>query len=154
MRTSTTEEAIQTLNISRETEIAAPIQVAFEALLEELGPASTVPGGVPMPMILEPWPGGRWYRDLGNNTGHHWGHVQVFKPPMLLEVCGPLFMSYPATSHLQYRLTAEGKGTRLQLTHRAFGLITDEHRKGVVEGWKYRLSRIREIAEGRNNERR
>jgi hypothetical protein len=135
-------------------EIAAPIDVAFAALLEELGPASAMPGGEPLPMILEPWPGGRWYRDLGNNSGHHWGHVQVFKPPTLVEICGPLFMSYPATSHLQYRLTAEGKGTRLKLTHRALGLITDEHRKGVVEGWTYKLNRVREIAERRSHERR
>jgi uncharacterized protein YndB with AHSA1/START domain len=154
MRTSTTEEAIQTLNISKEVEIAAPIDVAFEALLEELGPASAMPGGEPLPMILEAWPGGRWYRDLGKNTGHYWGHVQVIKPPTLLEICGPLFMSYPATSHLEYRLTAEGRGTRLKLTHRALGLITEEHRKGVVEGWNYKLNKVREIADRRNNARR
>jgi hypothetical protein len=154
MRPSTTEEAIQTLNISKEVEIAAPIDVAFDALLEELGPASAMPGGEPLPMILEAWPGGRWYRDLGKNSGHYWGHVQVIKPPTLLEICGPLFMSYPATSHLQYRLTAEGRGTRLKLTHRALGLITDEHRKGVVEGWNYKLNRVREIAEHQNKERR
>ena len=41
-------------------------------------------------MKIEPWPGGRWYRDLGNNAGHLWGHVQVIKPPTLLEICGPL----------------------------------------------------------------
>ena len=26
----------------------------------------------PIPMILEAWPGGRWYRDLGDNNGHFW----------------------------------------------------------------------------------
>ena len=102
-----------------------------------------------MPMVLEAWPGGRWYRDLGNNSGHYWGHVQVIKPPTLLEICGPLFMSYPAVSHLQYRLTAEGAATRLQLTHRALGMITDEHRKGVVMGWSYCLERLRDLAERR-----
>jgi hypothetical protein len=150
MQPTTAEEAIHTLNISKEVEIAAPTNIAFLALLEELGPASEMPGGAPFPMILESWPGGRWYRDLGDNTGHYWGHVQVIKPPTLLEICGPLFMSYPAMSHLQYRLTAEGGGTRLKLAHRALGLITDQHRKGVVEGWSYRLNRVRDIAERRN----
>ena len=46
-----------------------------------------------MPMILETKPGGRWYRDLGGDNGHHWGFVQSIKRPALLEIWGPLFMS-------------------------------------------------------------
>ena len=65
-------------------------------MLDQLGPEGQMPGGKPFPMKIEPWPGGRWYRDLGNNSGHLWGHVQVIKPPTLLEICGPLMMSYPA----------------------------------------------------------
>jgi hypothetical protein len=38
-----------------------------------------------MPLKIEPWPGGRWYRDLGDNNGHLWGHVQASKRPRLLE---------------------------------------------------------------------
>jgi hypothetical protein len=60
-----------------------------------------------------------------------------------------MFMSYPAVNFVQYRLTAEGKGTRLRITHRALGLILDEHREGVVEGWQHGLNRIRELAERR-----
>jgi len=142
-----TEEAIETLNILREVDIAAPIELAFEAMLEELGPGSQRPDGKPFPMKLEAWPGGRWYRDLGNNTGHLWGHVQVIKRPTLLEISGPLFMSYPATNFVQYRLTAEHDGTLLTLTHRAMGLIAPEHREGVVEGWGHGLQRIGELAE-------
>src|SRR5215813_9071652 len=105
-------EMLQTLRIEKEIFIAAPIDLAFEAILEELGPASEKLGGIPMPMIIEAWPGGRWFRDLGNNAGHLWGHVQVIKPPTLLELCGPMFMSYAATNHIQYRLEAEGTATR------------------------------------------
>ncbi|MDB5353901.1 MAG: hypothetical protein JWN24_354 [Phycisphaerales bacterium] len=146
MATDTMEQSIQTLNVVKETEIAAPIDIAFEALLAELGPGSELPDGKPFPMKLEPWPGGRLFRDLGNNAGHFWGHVQVIKPPTLLEICGPLFMSYPAVSHLQYRLTAEGEITRLKLTHRAFGEIPREHAEGVHKGWDHALKRIRDIA--------
>ena len=60
-----------------------------------------------MPMKLEAWPGGRWYRDLGDDNGHFWGHVQAIKRPTLLEITGPLFMSYPVVSNLQYRLSEE-----------------------------------------------
>jgi uncharacterized protein YndB with AHSA1/START domain len=140
--------AISTLEIRKEVRIAAPIEIAFRAVLEELGPGGQMPDGTPYPMKIEPWPGGRWYRDLGNNSGHFWGHVQVIKPPGLLEICGPLFMSYPAVNFVQYRLTAEGAGTHLKVTHQAMGQMTDEHRTGVVEGWDHGLKRIREIAEG------
>ena len=146
---STSEQAVHTLEVTKEENIAAPIDVVFETLLEQIGPHNEGGPGSPLPMKLEAWPGGRWYRDLGNNTGHLWGHVQVIKPPTLLEISGPLFMSYPAISHVQYRLTAEGPKTRLKFAHRAIGLITPEHREGVVKGWTAILTKIREAAERR-----
>ena len=146
MSMSVVEQEIQTISIIREIEIAAPIEIAFEAMLEEIGPGGEMPDGKPFPMVIEPWPGGRWYRDLGNNAGHLWGHVQVIKPPTLLELCGPMFMSFPGVNHVQYRLTAEGDGTRLKFTHRAMGPIPEEVREGVGQGWDYGLNRIAEIA--------
>src|SRR5688500_956538 len=142
---------VQAFDFSKDIMIAAPIEIAFEALLAELGPEGQMPDGKPFPMKLEPWPGGRWYRDLGNNAGHFWGHVQVIKPPTLLEICGPMFMSYPGVNHIQYRLTPEGNGTRLKVTHKAFGLIPAEHRGGMSEGWDQILSRIAELANRRLN---
>jgi hypothetical protein len=146
MSMSGVELEILTLTISREITIAAPIEIAFEAMLEEIGPGGEMPGGKPLPMIIEQWPGGRWYRDLGDNAGHLWGHVQVIKPPTLLELSGPMFMSFPSLNHVQYRLTAEGKGTRLNFTHQAMGPIPEHIRDGVSHGWDYGLNRIAEIA--------
>jgi Activator of Hsp90 ATPase homolog 1-like protein len=153
MATESAEPAIQTIHIVKDIAIAAPLEIAFAAVLEELGPAGQMPDGKPMPMVIEPWPGGRWYRDLGKDAGHLWGHVQVIKPPMLLELCGPLFMSFPAANHVQYRLTTEGDGTRLSLMHRAFGQIPEEVRERVGGGWEYKLERIRAIALHLKNER-
>ena len=148
MKTDTRErQSVESFEIGKEIEISAPIDIAFEAMLDELGPEGQMPGGKPFPMKIEPWPGGRWYRDLGNNSGHLWGHVQVIKPPTLLEICGPLMMSYPALNHLQYSLKAEGSVTRLVFLHRAMGLILAEHRDGLPKGWQYWLERIRELAE-------
>jgi uncharacterized protein YndB with AHSA1/START domain len=146
MSLSDVEQEIQTFTVSREIVIAAPIEIAFEAMLEEIGPEGEMPGGKPFPMVIEQWPGGRWYRDLGNNSGHLWGHVQVIKPPTLLELSGPMFMSFPSVNHVQYRLTAEGKSTRLKFAHRAMGPIQDQIREDVGTGWDYGLNRIGEIA--------
>lgn len=147
MPTAAPAEAARTLRVEKSTDIAAPIDIAFQALLAELGPEGQMPDGKPFPMMIEPWPGGRWFRDLGDDAGHLWGHVQVIKPPALLEITGPLFMSYPAISHVQYRLVQNGSRTRLTILHRAMGLIPDDHAEGVHEGWNYALQRVREIAE-------
>ena len=151
MKTDTRErQSIESFEIGKEIEIAAPVDIAFEAMLDEIGPENQMLGGKPFPMKIEPWPGGRWYRDLGNNSGHLWGHVQVIKPPTLLEICGPLMMSYPAANHLQYRFSAEGGVTRLAFLHRGIGLFLPEHRDGLPKGWEHWLERIRELAERKN----
>ena len=71
----------------------------------------------------------------------------VIKPPTLLEICGPLFMSTPAVSHIQYRLTKIAEGTLLSFVHRAIGQIPTEHREGMVGGWHKTQERIRKSAE-------
>ena len=140
--------------IVKEEVIEAPAEIVFQALLDELGPESQMPDGTSLQLKLEPWPGGRWYRDLGNNTGHFWGNVQVIKPAKLLEICGPMAMSYPAYNHIQYRLSTEGARTRLKFAHRSIGLIPQEHRDGMPEGWSHWLKRIRELAECRHSAKR
>ena len=154
MSTTVSEQTIQTLEVVRDEEIAAPIEVVFETILEQMGPANETPDGTPLPMKIEPWPGGRWFRDLGNNTGHLWGHVQSIKPPTLLEIHGPLFMSSPAISHVLYRLTSERGATRLKFSHRAMGQIAPELLDGtrVNIGWTSIMARIRENAERKRKE--
>jgi hypothetical protein len=142
---------ISSMKITKEIFIEASPDISFESVLAQLGPESEMPDGRPFPFKLEPWPGGRWFRDLGNNTGHFWGHVQVIKPPKLIELWGPFMMSYAATNHLQYRLEPEGKGTRVKLTHQAIGLIPPEHRDGMPKGFEFWLERIRDLAQKRAN---
>src|SRR5215470_8505230 len=126
--TTESQQSIETVEIQKATDIAAPIDIAFTAMLDELGSEAQMMDGTAMPFKLEAWPGGRWYRDLGNHAGHFWGHVQVIKPPTLLEICGPMMMSYPAVNHIQYRFTAQGAGTQLTFLHRGMGLILAPHR--------------------------
>lgn len=134
---------IKVLNVKKEMDIAAPIQVVWDVIMEQ------VPLPNDMKLKLEPWVGGRWFRDLGNNTGHLWGHVQVIKPPKLLEIVGPMMMSYPAASHVQYRLTEEGGKTHLALNHQAIGLITKDHLEGVNQGWGQVVANIAKLAEAK-----
>jgi len=136
-----------TLNVTEEIHVRAPLGVTFAALLEQLGPGNATPDGKPFPMKIEPWPGGRWYRDLGDGNGHLWGHVQAIKRPALLEITGPLFMSYPVISNAQYRLSEEEGETLIKFHHTALGLILEEHKKGMTSGWRNILERTRARAE-------
>jgi uncharacterized protein YndB with AHSA1/START domain len=141
-----TESEVKTLDIRKDVLIDASVQTVWDSVLDEIR-SMHGENDQPMHMKLEAFPGGRWFRDLGEGVGHLWGHVQVIKPPKLLELTGPMFMSYPAVSHLQYRLVEEGSKTRLKLTHRAMGLIPAEHASGVQEGWDQILATIRKAAE-------
>jgi hypothetical protein len=140
-----------TLHINQEIHVRAPLDVTFAALLEQLGPENDTPEGMKLPMKIEPWPGGRWYRDLGDGNGHFWALVQAIKRPTLLEFNGPLFMSYPVTSNLQYRLSAVDGGTLIKFHHQAFGHIPDDHKAGMTKGWTHMHARARERAEARKS---
>jgi hypothetical protein len=135
-----------TIQISQEIEVRASIETTFAALLDQLGPYNETQPDRPMPMKLEAWPGGRWYRDLGDHNGHYWGTVQAIKKPTLLEICGPLFMSNPAINNLQYRLKESGGVTLITFRHQSFGLILEEYRN-AKNGWNYIHERVKQRAE-------
>jgi hypothetical protein len=150
MTSSTATAGIEnlTVTITQEIQVQASLEVTFEALLEQLGPENETPEQR-MPMKLEAWPGGRWFRDLGDGNGHFWGHVQAIKKPTLLEIAGPLFMSYAAANNLQYRLSEKDGGTLIKFHHIALGVIPDDHRQGMQKGWNMMHTRVRERAESK-----
>lgn len=135
------------LAITEEMHVRASLAVTFAALLEELGPSNTGYQDAPMPMVLEAWPGGRWFRDLGSDNGHLWGHVQAIKRPTLLEITGPLMMSFAAVSNVQYRLKESDGGTLVTLRHTALGLFPDGFREAMSQGAPSVFERIRRRAE-------
>jgi hypothetical protein len=137
-----------TLTITLEMRVRASLDATFAALLEQVGPGNESPEGKPLPLTLEPWPGGRWFRDLGDKEGHFWGHVQAIKRPTLLEISGPLFASYPLVSNIQYRLSALDGGTLINFRHTALGFMQEGHRLHVGEAWQRTLDRVRQQAEG------
>ena len=124
-----------TLDIEEHVDIKADIGAVFKGVLYRLGEGSVNASGESMQMLLEAWPGGRWFRDRGNGIGHLWGHVQVIKPPVLLELSGPMFMSYPALNHVEVKLEQIAGGTKVNLRHRAIGFLDPAHRENLGKGW-------------------
>ncbi len=134
--------------IELERRISASIDDVFGALLAQLGPEATTHEGNTLSMKIEPFPGGRWYRDLGDNKGPHWAHVQAIKRPTLLELTGPLFMSQGVCNNVQYRLEEMDGVTTLRFVHSALGYLSEELREGMTDGWSDQLDRIASRAGG------
>jgi len=147
MTTSTPVSETQTFTITEEIKVAASLDQTFDSLIAQMGRYNETPDGTPLPMVLEPHPGGRWYRHLGGDNGHLWGFVQSIKRPALLEIWGPLFMSTAATSNLMYRLSETPDGTLIQFTHRVVGPFPEEHRPRLEAGWTALHARVRRAAE-------
>ena len=147
MSMSATIPGIESLSliVTQEIQVQASLETTFASLLEQIGPENETPEQK-MPMKLEAWPGGRWFRDLGDGNGHYWGTVQAIKKPTLLEICGPLFMSHPVANNLQYRLSEVPGGTLIKFHHSGFGLLVESDRN-VKDGWKYIHERVVRRAE-------
>jgi len=131
-----------TIDVEQHVDVKADIGDVFKSVLNRFGPGSTSPNGESMQMVLEQWPGGRWFRDRGNGVGHLWGHVQVIKAPVLLELSGPMFMSYPAINHVEVKLDQVAGGTKVTLRHRAIGLLEETHRQNISKGWQHYLDNV------------
>lgn len=131
-----------TLDVEQHIEVKGAIGSVFKSILNRLGAGFTRLDGESLQMVLEEWAGGRWFRDRGDGIQHLWGHVQVIKPPVLIELSGPMFMSYPAINHLELKLDEIAGGTKVTLRHRALGMIDPQHREGVATGWQGLLESV------------
>jgi hypothetical protein len=147
MTTTVPATEAQTFTVTEEINVRASLQRTFDSLLANMGRLNESPDGSPLPMVLEPHPGGRWYRELGGDNGHLWGFVQSIKRPTLLEIWGPLFMSTAATSNLMYRLAETPEGTLITFTHTVIGPFPEDHRPRLASGWAALHARVRKAAE-------
>jgi uncharacterized protein YndB with AHSA1/START domain len=133
-----------TLDVEQRVDVKAAPGDVYRGLLHRLAEGNIRPDGKSLQMVFEPWPGGRWFRDLGSGTGHLWCHVQVIKPPTLIEMCGPMFMSYPALNHVEIKLEPVAGGTSVSIRHRAIGFLDDFHRQGLGAGWQHVLDSLKQ----------
>lgn len=139
------------MEIEQTVEIKASPEKVFDGLIQHLCDMEGEPGKPRLALKLERKPGGRWYRDLGNDSGHLWGFVQSIKPPTLLEICGPMMISNPVSTHLLVRLAPTATGTRLVFKNEVFGPLPEEYKDhmkdGMGEGWAGMLAALKKSLE-------
>jgi hypothetical protein len=140
------------ITIDEQIFVRASLEKTFASLIAQMGRLNETPDGKPLPMILETFPGGRWYRDLGGENGHLWAFVQSIKRPVLLELWGPLFMSNAASSNLQYRLTEADGGTLITFRHTLLGPPPGENYGRMGSGWTAMHAKVRAAAEADGGE--
>ncbi|MCI0451065.1 MAG: SRPBCC domain-containing protein [Candidatus Latescibacteria bacterium] len=135
------------VNFDQTIEIKAAPGDVFEGLVARMCEFEGEDGRPGFKLRMERWPGGRWFRDLDGGNGHLWGFVQSIKPPTLLELFGPMFMSYPVAGHLIVRLTQMPGGTKLVFQNQFFGPVPADIRDGMGEGWSDMLKKLKSDVE-------
>lgn len=137
------------VNIEQTIEIKGAPGDVFEGLIAHLCDFEGEEGKPRVRLKLERWPGGRWFRDLEGGTGHLWGFVQSIKPPTLLELFGPMFMSHPVAGHLIVRLSPIPAGTKLVFKNDVFGPAPADLKDGMGEGWADMLQSLKKDMESK-----
>jgi hypothetical protein len=99
-----------TIDIREEIYVRAPLDVTFESLLEQLGPLNEVDTGRAMPMKLEAWPGGRWFRDLEEGKRPFLGFRASHQAAYAAGNLRPLVYVYPGD--IEFAVPAQGRKRR------------------------------------------
>jgi hypothetical protein len=112
----------------------APIDLCWQRMVHEVDgwwahcykPGSTV--------IIEPFPGGRWWERFADGVnGSLWGHVVYIEPPRILKVVGQFALPGVSNSAGIWRFEAQEGGTLLKSSGEMFGALdfeTMKQRKG------------------------
>ena len=136
-----------------EITIDAPPVAVQKAVVEDIGQWMVSPeNNQSMQLRIEPFVGGRVFRDLGDGNGHLWAHISVLKSG-LIEMTGPFANPLPAYSLIRFRFTESGANqTKLTFTHQAVGAVMQEMLDGAPEGWKMILEKgLKAHVERRNH---
>lgn len=120
-------ETARATEVRQQITVAVPPERAFAFFTERFDdwwPVGHHIGTAPEYRGLESGVGGRWYDRAPDGTESVWGEVLVWEPPGRLVLSWQIdgdFRLDPDPAHaseIEVRFTAEGAGTRVELTHR------------------------------------
>jgi DNA-binding transcriptional ArsR family regulator len=126
-------EPIRTVRLAFELRIEASAERTFHVMTQQsLDWFPHVYGGDKVRrVVLEPRVGGQHYEDWGDGSGHLYGQVIVYDPPVRWATRGRV---YPGTIlDTSYELTEETGGVRVRVTKLAVGPMTEEEAAGIAE---------------------
>jgi len=143
----------RTTVVESEITISAPRERVFEAIVHETanwfwaGPASKRNP----PSMIEPWIGGRFWRDEsatgGEGAGELYATIATIRPPEMLRMVGDFASSHAYAGAITIRLEEQGGGTRVRVTHACSGDIPDDKVSEFDDGWREELANLARYVE-------
>ncbi len=137
------------IDIAQDVSIAAPPAKVFKALTDDIGAWWGAPylSRDAVDMSLDGVLGGPFQEIWTNGGGRLLGSVTAIDSPGLIEISGPFHFGL-VHGIAEFRLNAVGKGTLLNFTHRAIGVVEEKFAEAAKGGWGDLLGeRLRRYAE-------
>ncbi|MGD9688971.1 MAG: SRPBCC domain-containing protein [Phycisphaerales bacterium] len=150
MATTDTQVVQGSFHIEQEVTLRVPLERAWAGLLDVAGWWCCHFADRGARVVLEPFPGGRFFEESPEGPRALFGTVVYIKAPEIIRLHGPLGMGrLPVTSTYDWSLEPMGDpgATRLKLSHRAFGLLDPEWQQSHEEGWKSLWVRLAALVE-------
>lgn len=152
MTTMTPTDA-RTAVVQSEIAINAPRKRVFEAIVRETDrwfwPGKA--GKPNPPSKIEPWIGGRFWRDEsatgGDGAGELYATVATIRPPEMLRMVGDFASEKAYAGTITLRLDADGDRTTVRVTHACSGDVPDDKVREFDQGWKDELGNLKRFVE-------
>jgi len=144
-----TEVGTRAVVIEQEVEIAAPPARVYQAALRETGSWFYVPTeeSAHGRSAIEPFVGGRFWRDYGEEGGELYGHVTRLDRDALVRIAGTFGNRFASTSVVDLAIEAKGGGSVVRLSHRVSGDVPEELASEFERGWECELANLRSFVE-------
>lgn len=126
---------IKRMEIVAEIEIEASPERVFAALTEGIGGWWTHSFRSPATVRLEAKVGGRFGEFWSEDEGALYGTVTRIKRGELLMYAGPMGMSGAVHNVIEFKLSADGTGTRVEFSHHGMGDIDEATEASYRGGW-------------------
>lgn len=153
MTATQTASSTRTTTVQGEIEIDAPRERVFEAILREteswFWPGRD--GDRNPPSKIEPWVGGRFWRDesaqRGDGAGELYATLATVRPPEMVRMVGDFASEHAYCGTITIRLDESGVGTRVRVTHACSGDVPEDKVREFDDGWRDELGNLKRFVE-------
>jgi DNA-binding transcriptional ArsR family regulator len=146
-------DGVRTIRVESEVVIHAARERVFEAILRETSHWFW-PGEADRPhppSVIEPWVGGRFWRDesaeYGEGAGDLYATIATIRAPEMVRMVGDFASQHAYAGTVTIQLRETTGGTRVGVTHVCSGDVPEEKVREFDEGWRDELGNLKRYVE-------